>query len=93
MFMSFLHFPDFVYLIGSDRTIGKTVSDFLLPGIRPMSSTVKCLECGFQVPAGKRVCPTCLAPQLTNRKGAIALGVGLFALVLVAWIIMQLFGK
>ena len=58
-----------------------------------MSSPVKCLGCGFEVPTGKRVCPTCLEPQPKNRKGYIAASIGVFALMLVVWLAMQIFGK
>jgi predicted nucleic acid-binding Zn ribbon protein len=58
-----------------------------------MASTVRCLGCGFEIPADKRICPKCMEPQPTNRKGYIALSVGFFALLLVAWLAMKLFGN
>jgi predicted nucleic acid-binding Zn ribbon protein len=57
-----------------------------------MSSTVRCLGCGCEVPAGKRVCPKCLEPQPTNRKGYIALSIGITALLLVIWLVTKLLG-
>lgn len=58
-----------------------------------MAEAVRCLECGLEVPVGKRICPTCQAPQPLNRKGYIVVGGVLFGLMLVAWIAMQIFGK
>lgn len=58
-----------------------------------MSSTVRCLGCGFEVPAGKQFCPTCLEPQPTNRKGYIAASIGLTALLLFVWLVTKLLGK
>lgn len=58
-----------------------------------MSSTVRCLACGFEVPDGKRICPTCMEPQPENRKGYILASVGITALMLVAWLAMKIFGN